>query len=117
MNDLDTMLQAFNQQNYALAHQLALPLAEGGDVTAQEIMGNFYDLGFCGEWDYAKARKWYEKAIASGSGLAANNLATIYSVGDQFVAVDRAKAKELHIMAKQLGFIHAPVRYDEQVSS
>jgi hypothetical protein len=52
MNDLDTMLQAFEQPNYALAHQLALPLA----------------------------------------GLAANNLATIYSMGDRFMAVDSGQS-------------------------
>jgi uncharacterized protein len=109
MNDLDALLQAFEQQNYALAAQLALPLAESGDVTAQEIMGNIYQLGLCGEWDYTKAGEWYEKAIAAGSGLAANNLATIYSMGDRFVAVDRAKAKALRIRARELGFIHAPI--------
>jgi TPR repeat protein len=107
MNDLDALLQAFEQQNYARAAQLALPLAEAGNVTAQEIMGNIYQLGLCGEWDYAQAREWYENAIASGSGLAANNLATIYSMGDRFVAADRAK--ELRIMARQLGFEHAPI--------
>jgi hypothetical protein len=44
-----------------------------------------------------------------GSGLAANNLATIYSMGDQFVAIDRAKAKELRILVRQLGFEHGPI--------
>jgi TPR repeat protein len=72
-------------------------------------MGNIYQLGLCGEWDYAKAREWYEKAIAAGSGLAANNLATIYSMGDRFVAVDRVKAKEFRIKARELGFEHAPI--------
>jgi TPR repeat protein len=103
------LLQAFEQKNCALAHQLALPLAAAGGVTAQEIMGNFYDLGLCGNRNYAKAHEWYEKAIAAGSGLAANNLATIYSMGDRFVALDRAKAKELRIRARELGFIHAPI--------
>jgi TPR repeat protein len=109
MKDLDALLQAFDQQNYARAAQLALPLAESGDVTAQETMGNIYQLGLCGEWDYAKAREWYEKAIAAGSGLAANNLAMIYSMGDRFVAVDRVKAKEFRIKARELGFEHAPI--------
>jgi uncharacterized protein len=109
MNDLDALLQAFEQQNYARAAQLALPLAAAGDVTAQEIMGNIHQLGLCGEWDYAKAREWYERAIAGGSGLAANNLATIYSMGDRFVAVDRVKAKGLRIRARELGFMHAPI--------
>jgi uncharacterized protein len=109
MTNLNALLEAFQQQNYPHAYQLALPLAASGDVTAQEIMGNFYQLGLCDEWNYAKAREWYEKAIALGSGLAANNLATIYSIGDEFVAVDRAKAKELRILARQLGFIHAPI--------
>jgi uncharacterized protein len=112
MTNLDVLLQAFGQQNYARAAQLALPLAAAGDVTAQEIMGNIYQLGLCGEWDYAKARKWYEKAIAGGSDLAANNLATIYSIGDRFVAVDRAKAKEFRIRARQLGFIHGLIDDD-----
>lgn len=109
MTNLDALLEVFQQQNYPLACQLALPLADSGDVMAQEIMGNFYQLGLCDEWNYAIAREWYEKAIASGSGLAANNLATIYSIGDQFVAADRAKAKEFRIMARQLGFEHAPI--------
>jgi uncharacterized protein len=109
MNNLDALLQAFKQQNYVRAAQLALPLAESGDVTAQEIMGNIYQLGLCGEWDYVKARAWYENAIALGSGLAANNLATIYSMGDRFVAVDRAKAKEFRIKARELGFEHVPI--------
>jgi hypothetical protein len=51
MNDLDALLQAFEQQNYVRAAQLALPLAAAGDVTAQEIMGNIYQLGLCGEWE------------------------------------------------------------------
>ncbi len=105
----DETLKAFQQQDYQRALQLALPLATLGHREAQEIMGNFYQLGLCDEWNYAIAREWYEKAIASGSGLAANNLATIYSMGDQFVAIDQAKAKELRILARQLGFIHAPI--------
>jgi uncharacterized protein len=105
----DKVQKIFWEKDYRRASQLALPLAEAGDVTAQEIMGNIYQLGLCDECDYAKAREWYEKAITAGSGLAASNLATIYSMGDLIVAADLVKVKELRIMARQLGFEHAPI--------
>jgi uncharacterized protein len=104
----EEILQIFHQQDYQRAYPLVLSFAQVGHREAQEIMGNFYQLGFCGEMNYAKAQEWYEKAIAQGSGLAANNLATIYRMGDESVQVDRAKAEELRQKAIELGFEHAP---------
>lgn len=60
-------IAAFNQPDYAKAHQLLLPLAESGDARAAfMICGNFY-VGWGVSTDYAKVREWCTRAQSKAS--------------------------------------------------
>jgi TPR repeat protein len=101
-------LQAFEAQNYGQALTWLLPVAQSGHPEAQCIIGNIYDLGLGVESDWGVAAYWYEKSMAGGYGLAANNLATIVAIGYGDIPGDRLAANELLRAAKRLGFAHAP---------
>lgn len=107
--DYQSVLAAFSEGNYepALVSGL-MELAEQGNISAQELAGNCYQLGLGMPVDSAKAVYWYEQAIAQGSGLAANNLAGIISRGYEGYPPDRARAQELLDLARALGFDHSP---------
>lgn len=67
------------------------PLAEHGDASAQYNMGVLYDQGYGVARDYAKARRWYEKAAAQHYPRAEHNLGILYEAG-KGVPRDRGKA-------------------------
>lgn len=100
---------AFDRQDYANVFPAVLEFAEHGHLTAQEIAGNCYQLGLGTAVDYPKAAYWYDRAIALGSGLAANNLAGMVQRGWEGNPSDEERAKELFRQARALGFEHAPI--------
>lgn len=55
-------LIAVQQGDYHKAFNLALPLAEQGDKSAQATVASLYLDGIGGERDVEKAKFWYEKA-------------------------------------------------------
>jgi TPR repeat protein len=59
------------------------------------MMGTCYQFGLGVPVNPSAAVSWYERAIANGSGLAANNLAMIVSQGYDAVLPDRHKANQL----------------------
>ncbi|WP_337486517.1 tetratricopeptide repeat protein [Prevotella sp.] len=63
------------------AFGLYLQAAEQGHVSAQEIVGIFYDWGYGVEQDYKKAVEWYTKAANKGHSVAQNNLGSKYEKG------------------------------------
>ena len=77
-------------------------LMESNDPEAQFNFGVIYE----GRGDYAKAREWYEKAVAQGFALAQNNLGWMYYHG-QGVEQDYAKAMELYQKAAAQGYASA----------
>ncbi len=112
MNKQDFMQQiqaAFDRGDYDSLMGLGLmDWATSGNVQAQELTANCYQLGFGVPIDLAQAIHWYEKAIANGSGLAANNLAGIVSRGYEEHLPNQARAQELFDLARSLGFEHTP---------
>lgn len=109
MNGFEEVQAAFDSGDYAQAFATAIPFAESGHLTAQEISGNCYQLGLGVAVDEAKAAFWYEQAIAKGSGLAANNLAGMVQRGYADNPPDPARAKALFDQARALEFIHSPI--------
>ena len=104
----DEGMRAFNQQNYKLAHEILLPLAEKGDAEAQCIIGNLYHLGLAIERDELEAVKWYKKAAENGYPVAAHNLGTLFMTGTPPVQYDLEQAMKYFKMARDLGFEQGP---------
>ncbi len=110
MSKFDELVQVpFDTGEYATAFQAAQPFAEENHRTAQEILGNCYQMGLGTTIDMAQAAYWYERAIIQGSGLAANNLSGIVAYhGYAEQAPDRERGQQLLDQARSLGFEHAP---------
>ena len=92
----------FQAQQYAAAWPKLRPVAEAGNLDAQVMVGNFYQLGFdVVEIDEAEAARWYEKASVQGYGLASSNLA-----GIRFIEGDYEESNRLYRLAHEQGFPH-----------
>jgi len=103
-------LAAFESQDYPRAITLLTPLAQSGDVLAQCLLGNCYQLGLGTAPNLQQAMDWYRAAAEQGDGLAANNLAVI------LLTSNRQAADEWFARSRALGFIHAPVNGDYLVN-
>lgn len=113
MSNLTAGLAAFEAKDYTNAFKLLKPIADQGDAEAQCMVANMYHLGLGLERDVLEAVKWYKKSAEQGYGVASNNLAGIFMMGDQGIAIAQAEAEKWYQKAKEQGFLHAP----EQPSS
>jgi TPR repeat protein len=103
-------VRAFRAKNYATAYLLLIRFAEEGDDEAQTIIGSMYQLGLGGlQVDKNEASKWYLLASEKGNGLASNNLGTM-----ALMRGDREQARRYYQMARNQGFLHAPMKCEER---
>ena len=72
---------AYDRANYATALKVWLPLAEGGDLAAQNNVGEIYEKGLGVQADYQAAALWYRRAADKGYSRAAINLGHLYEEG------------------------------------
>jgi predicted nucleic acid-binding Zn-ribbon protein len=86
---------AYDRANYATALKVWLPLAEGGDASAQTYVGEIHEKGLGVPPDYAVAAQWYRRAADSGYPRAAINLGHLYERG-LGVPLDAAMAATLY---------------------
>lgn len=75
-------LEAIELGNYAEAYCLWRPLADKGDVRAQNHIGWLYANGHGLKVDVPKAISWWEKAAASGHAESQFALGMTYLTGD-----------------------------------
>lgn len=75
-------LAAYDKADFATALKLLKPLAEQGDVRAQNTLGRMYSLGQGGPRDARGAAEWFLKAARQGSAEAQGMLGYAYLVGD-----------------------------------
>ncbi len=87
-------LWAFTERDYATALRNWKPLAEQGEVEAQDNLGLMYEEGYGVLQDYAEAVRWYRLAGSS------NNLGRMYEQGHG-VAQDYAEASRLYRLAAE----------------
>ncbi|MBW4637016.1 MAG: sel1 repeat family protein [Gloeocapsa sp. UFS-A4-WI-NPMV-4B04] len=106
MPNLTLGLAAFEAKDYLSAFKLLKPIADQGDAKAQCLIGNMYQLGLGLERNVLEAVKWYKKSAKKGYGVASNNLAEIFMVGDQGVAIDPAEAEKWYRKARKQRFLH-----------
>ena len=71
---LEDGLVAYYTDDYAKALRILRPLAEQGDIRAQNLLGNIYAEGKGVPEDYAEAVKWYRKAAEQGDASAQYHL-------------------------------------------
>jgi len=67
--------------HYGTAERLLLPIAEAGDMNAQNALGNLYYVGLGRKQDFDRAAKWYLKAALAGNGNAMINISHLYRRG------------------------------------
>lgn len=74
-------LAAFDQQQFATALKLWLPLAQQGHRAAQFNVGVLYEKGLGVAQDPAEAARWYLKAAQQGDTEAQYNVGVLYETG------------------------------------
>lgn len=108
--EIEAALDEIERRNYSAALKLLVPLAEAGSAEAMCNLATLYQCGWGVETDGRRAVELYEQVarlkIREGhlSGVALNNLATIYTTGLPGVEPDSQKAEECRDLARQLNF-------------
>lgn len=72
---------AYDSRDYATALRELRPLAEQGDVRAQNNLGVMYENGHGVPQDHAEAVRWFRAAAQQGNAIAQNNLGLMYRRG------------------------------------
>lgn len=67
-----------------------------------------YHLGLCLDTDISEAVKWYRRLAEQGYGVASNNLAGLFKMGEHGDAPDPVEAEKWYQKAREQGFFHAP---------
>jgi TPR repeat protein len=101
-SDYQTGVDAYSNGNFKLALQEWMPLAEGGDATAQNSVGALYDHGLGVDEDDATAVYWYQLAADQNLPLAMRNVANMYA-GGYGVPFDEALAESWYEKAARMG--------------
>jgi TPR repeat protein len=74
-------VSAFTRQDYLLASQIFIPLAERGDPAAQAYLGFMFETGRGVPQNYTEAAMWYRRAAEQGDSLAQYSLGLLYDKG------------------------------------
>lgn len=101
-DDFEDGLAAFNRGDGWTALRLWTPLAEKGDVAAEEAIGDLYMLGIGVPQDFAEGMKWIRKAAEQGSASAQLRLGNIYN-SDRFGPKDSMEAAAWYRKAAEQG--------------
>ncbi len=80
-NPFDDAFNAYSNGDYATALQRFAPLARGGDVRAQYMMGRMYSEGEGIQKNDAEGAKWYQVAADRGDIVSQLSLGTMYVNG------------------------------------
>jgi TPR repeat protein len=100
--DYQAGVEAYSKGDFKAALNEWLPLAEGGDATAQNAVGALYDRGLGMEEDDATAVHWYQLAADQSFPLAMRNLANMYA-GGHGVPFDKDQAESWYRKAAEAG--------------
>ncbi len=96
----------YSDENYASAYEIAVPLATKGDVNAQIMLGEMYELGHGRTADIANAMQWYQMAAVQGHSGAMFRLGMLTLTGGAGAA-DPSKAREWFAKAAAAGHVQA----------
>lgn len=96
----------YSDENYPAAYEIAVPLATKGDVKAQIMLGEMYELGRGRKVDMANALQWYEMAAAQDHTGAMFRIGMLNLTG-RAGAKDPAKARKWLSKAASAGHMKA----------
>lgn len=72
---------ALREGDYSTARLLLEPLADAGDIPAQNMLGTLYYLGLGTARDFQQSLAWYGKAALAGEPHAQRNLGSMFRHG------------------------------------
>ena len=101
-NAMAPAMEAYRAQRYDDARQLARPLAEKGDVTAQLMLGSIYNNGEGVTPDRDEAAKWFGMAADRGDPGAQYALGLLMEYG-HIAGSDAQVARQLFQKAADQG--------------
>ncbi|GMQ89939.1 MAG: hypothetical protein BMS9Abin10_0276 [Gammaproteobacteria bacterium] len=96
--------RVYNEQDYARAMELALPLAEAGNADAQYLVARMYERGEGVPVDKAKVLTWYRKSAEGGNAKAQYKLGAGYAMGFTGLQQSNEKAKKWIRMSAEQGY-------------
>ena len=99
----------FDKGNYKKSYALWLPLANDGDLNAQNFIGIQHYLGLGMERNLGLAKEWFEKASLGGSTDAQYNLGIMYENGE-YLEQDLISASMWFYVAYKNGNVNAKKR-------
>lgn len=106
---------ALERANFSTALKVWLPLAEQGDLTAQNNVGEIFEKGLGVSADHKAAAVWYQRAAEKGFSRAAINLGGLYEQG-LGVPKDQKQALSWYRRAAGLAELNFEIASDNQTA-
>ena len=97
------------------AHAAFLPLAQGGNADAEELIGVMYAMGLGVERDDERAFEWYLRSAMKGHPGAQSGVGWYYEVGRGIPAPDLVRAYAWYVLSAIGGDPDAAVSQEEVI--
>ncbi len=113
--DLFDGLTAMKANKFEEAREIFLPLAQGGNADAEELIGVMYAMGLGVERDDERAFDWYLRASLKGHPGAQSGIGWYYEVGRGIPAPDLPRAFAWYTLSAIGGDPDAAISMNEVV--
>lgn len=113
--DLFDGLTAMKDNRFEEAREIFLPLAQGGNADAEELIGVMYAMGLGVERDDERAFDWYLRASLKGHPGAQSGIGWYYEVGRGIPAPDLPRAFAWYTLSAIGGDPDAAISMNEVV--
>lgn len=113
--DLFDGLTAMKASRFEEAREIFLPLAQGGNADAEELIGVMYAMGLGVERDDERAFDWYLRASLKGHPGAQSGIGWYYEVGRGIPAPDLPRAYTWYTLSAIGGDPDAAISMNEVV--
>ena len=101
--DLDEVIHAMREGNFAEAYCILRPYADAGDADAQYNIGWMYLNGYGLAINDSLALEWWQRAADQGHTDASFSIAMLYNLGEGQVEKDMGKAIDYYLLAAEDG--------------
>lgn len=108
-------LTAMKASKFKEAHEIFLPLAQGGNADAEELIGVMYAMGLGVERDDERAFDWYLRSSLKGHPGAQSGIGWYYEVGRGIPAPDLVRAYTWYVLSAIGGDPDAAISMNEVV--
>lgn len=108
-------LTAMKANKFEEAHEIFLPLAQGGNADAEELIGVMYAMGLGVERDDERAFDWYLRSSLKGHPGAQSGIGWYYEVGRGIPAPDLVRAYTWYVLSAIGGDPDAAISMNEVV--